>query len=527
MNNINPAKISLFDENIKKINTSAKILDEKVNEDGVTIKNVYEIEHRITKVDEYNYYKIKFRKSGRANFYIKTNKNNRPSIYLFDRDGLKLVDVSIGKTDKQLHHSVDVIEGEEYIIGITCNTIDNSCEYKFRAKVYDSVNEYNIMVKQLGLKNKIYSDYIFTQYGHRTLKKNRRGTDVVHLKRLLIKLGYTNDTIGVFNDKTQQEVKNFQRENHLKVDGLVGPNTRKTIGFKINEKRDVLSGRKTKFTVEIVNCYLLNKYKINLYDEKGEYIVSSDENSQVDIKLSKETDKTLKLQIIDSINSSTSNPNKWQYDGFCLDKIIENQNWSSTKKHAYPIIPRYINKADSRLGGVYDIIIDQFNVEMNERYLQNNNKSYCNIYVWDVTKAMSAEIPHWIYRSNDSIYKYNTQISYSENAKIAHELSANSVYKWMKKHHKEIGYKRVNALNAQQSANKGNPTITMWYSKFGGSGHMQIVRPLPYNESYNPSKGVYISQAGSKNYRAIYLRNEYSKKYQNELIYYTHNNEDV
>lgn len=58
-----------------------------------------------------------------------------------------------------------------------------------------------------------------------TLKKGNKGEEV---KLLQTKLGITSD--GIFGDKTEISVKNFQKQKGLVVDGIVGNNTWKALG---------------------------------------------------------------------------------------------------------------------------------------------------------------------------------------------------------------------------------------------------------------------------------------------------------
>lgn len=52
-----------------------------------------------------------------------------------------------------------------------------------------------------------------------------QGSDVTELQKLLNKNGYTLDEDGIFGDKTQAAVKDYQQKNNLDVDGIVGNNT--------------------------------------------------------------------------------------------------------------------------------------------------------------------------------------------------------------------------------------------------------------------------------------------------------------
>ncbi len=60
----------------------------------------------------------------------------------------------------------------------------------------------------------------------RTLRLGDRGTDVMEIQALLTKIGYDSGPIdGIFGSKTQQAVIEFQQENGLTPDGIIGGNT--------------------------------------------------------------------------------------------------------------------------------------------------------------------------------------------------------------------------------------------------------------------------------------------------------------
>ena len=52
-----------------------------------------------------------------------------------------------------------------------------------------------------------------------------QGSDVTELQKLLNSQGYTLDTDGIFGEKTQAAVKDYQQKNGLDVDGIVGEQT--------------------------------------------------------------------------------------------------------------------------------------------------------------------------------------------------------------------------------------------------------------------------------------------------------------
>ncbi|MFA5527564.1 MAG: peptidoglycan-binding protein, partial [Peptostreptococcales bacterium] len=60
----------------------------------------------------------------------------------------------------------------------------------------------------------------------RILQVGSRGTDVMEIQSLLKKIGYNPGQIdGIFGQQTRQAVLNFQRDNNLIPDGIIGPAT--------------------------------------------------------------------------------------------------------------------------------------------------------------------------------------------------------------------------------------------------------------------------------------------------------------
>ena len=62
---------------------------------------------------------------------------------------------------------------------------------------------------------------------------------------------------------------------------------------------------------------------------------------------------------------------------------------------AVPTTPPVQSDASNRSVAIYNNVINQFAVGVNPRYQPSTNATYCNIFAWDVTRAMNAEIPHW------------------------------------------------------------------------------------------------------------------------------------
>ena len=67
-------------------------------------------------------------------------------------------------------------------------------------------------------------------YESTTLRHGMRGEEVRELQQGLIDLGYLGGTAdGIFGNKTENAVRQFQKKNKLSVDGLAGKKTRNLI----------------------------------------------------------------------------------------------------------------------------------------------------------------------------------------------------------------------------------------------------------------------------------------------------------
>jgi len=63
-------------------------------------------------------------------------------------------------------------------------------------------------------------------FGSRILRRGMCGMDVAELQMKLQSLGYYPGPIdGIFGPLTENAVRQLQRDNNIKVDGIVGPQT--------------------------------------------------------------------------------------------------------------------------------------------------------------------------------------------------------------------------------------------------------------------------------------------------------------
>jgi len=176
-----------------------------------------------------------------------------------------------------------------------------------------------------------------------------------------------------------------------------------------------------------------------------------------------------------------------------------------------PVTPQVTSSAGGRSARQYAQVIDQFNVENNDRYAPRDDKTYCNIFVWDVTRAMGAEIPHY--------YDVKTGAPKAYGDSQANQMSANGMCNWLNKQGEDYGWYRVSASKAQSLANQGKPVVTAWKNN-GGKGHVQMVCPSA-DGRYSAARGVTVAQAGSTLTRYTPITRIF-KKSLSEVAYYAH-----
>jgi hypothetical protein len=193
---------------------------------------------------------------------------------------------------------------------------------------------------------------------------------------------------------------------------------------------------------------------------------------------------------------------------------------SNTSDANYPfnaskaVNPLVKSDVTNRSAALYNNVIAQFKVASNPRYaVTESGSTYCNIFMWDVTRAMGAEIPHYVDPNTLEARSYPDVTG-------ARELNANGIYDWLSKKGGEYGWKRVTAAQAQALANEGRPVVTAWKNTTGGHGHVQVVVPS-MDGAYNENRGVAIAQAGRRLFDYGYIRDVYNESL-HEVVYYAH-----
>ena len=125
--------------------------------------------------------------------------------------------------------------------------------------------------------------------------------------------------------------------------------------------------------------------------------------------------------------------------------------------------------------------VRQFDVEHNRRYAANQQgwgETYCNIFVWDCTRALECEIPHVHNRA---------------------ELTALGMLGWLQNNGVDAGWYQVDRLEGWQRANAGYPVVAAWENP----SHYPDGRRRPSHVAVlipSPDMSLRIAQAGAINF---------------------------
>lgn len=125
-------------------------------------------------------------------------------------------------------------------------------------------------------------------------------------------------------------------------------------------------------------------------------------------------------------------------------------------------------------------IVAQFDVENATRYRATPKDTFCNIFVFDVMRAI---VPGELPRVVDA----NTGEAVSLQSRDKVELRANDLVAWLDRHGARFGWSEMKRERAIQEADEGRPTIVCSVNQ-SGPGHVAVLMP-----------GGGIAQAGSFN----------------------------
>lgn len=157
------------------------------------------------------------------------------------------------------------------------------------------------------------------------------------------------------------------------------------------------------------------------------------------------------------------------------------------------IAPPLTNAPGARDVAILDQLINQFAVGNNPRYLPGGGFTYCNIFVWDVTRAMGCELPHWLDAHGRPAQPF---------APGAYEVNINGGVDWMKKYGvAQHGWQKLTDVQAQAYANAGQMALALWKNPSGGHGHTAVVRPGTLT-----ARGPAAAQAGSRNFNMGHIK---------------------
>lgn len=125
-------------------------------------------------------------------------------------------------------------------------------------------------------------------------------------------------------------------------------------------------------------------------------------------------------------------------------------------------------------------VINELDVEKALRYRPKAGATYCNIFVWDVTKALGVEIPHW----------YDPKTGQAcEPGPRTKEMTANLMARWLHTFGPTFGWAELDKNEALDAAAADRLVLAVWDSGSKGPGHVAVVLP----------EGT-IAQAGAQNF---------------------------
>lgn len=131
-----------------------------------------------------------------------------------------------------------------------------------------------------------------------------------------------------------------------------------------------------------------------------------------------------------------------------------------------PLFAPITSDTGNRSPDLYRNVCEQFRVTTSPRYLAQPGATWCNIYVWDATSAMGAEIPHWFDLTTGAAVPVGRGT----------EMRANDMYRWLERQLQ--GWREGTYEQAKANAARGCPTVAAYFNPVPGrSGHVAMVLP--------------------------------------------------
>lgn len=124
-------------------------------------------------------------------------------------------------------------------------------------------------------------------------------------------------------------------------------------------------------------------------------------------------------------------------------------------------------------------VIEWLNVEESPRFLANGNRTYCNIYAYDVTWCLGAYLPR-VWWNNEAVSKIKKkQIVTAKYGVTVFEMNCNALANWFQQYGTNFGWKRIFDLTKMQElVNKGTIGIIVGQRTIQSeAGHITVVVP--------------------------------------------------
>lgn len=136
-------------------------------------------------------------------------------------------------------------------------------------------------------------------------------------------------------------------------------------------------------------------------------------------------------------------------------------------------VPPYVERADfavcaERNPRMYEQTLRDLKPTEGSRYARTvDGHTFCNIFLWDGTRALGCEIPHWVHK--DFLPSQTGQ---------GVELTANGIHAWLYKVGKQFGWRKVTHTEGIGRAADGFPTILVWKNPNSKRpGHVAFLLP--------------------------------------------------
>lgn len=147
-------------------------------------------------------------------------------------------------------------------------------------------------------------------------------------------------------------------------------------------------------------------------------------------------------------------------------------------------------------------VVATLNVEKSGRYQPRNGQTYCNVYAYDMVRALGAYLPRvWWYSGAEQQLRAGKHVG-SDYGKTVYEMNADGLWQWLEGTGQEFGWAKLDDMPAAQSYANAGRVVVLAAKNSRGPGHISVV--LPETEQAQASgEGAAMrplqSQAGAAN----------------------------